>query len=462
MARIHTFLSCLIGKGFRLALINLVGVGWCASALAADGPTINSSARNVKALFAGEALLIAGEDVQRNVLFIIEEERIAQIVPDFSASDDDGAPALEQFGLNASDIVDLGCCFVLPGLIDVQTHIQSQRGMASRTERLTQWSEGDLTVRAMVHAERTLYAGFTTIRDMGHDGESVFAVRDAINNGLIAGPRMQVAGEIIRPTGGGLRKPFRKDIEPLFASTAICNGPSDCQRAVRAEVARGADTIKVSTTIDLTRNTQSTFDFEELVAIREAAHRLGRKVTASAFSTPSIELPMRANFDAVVHGTFLDDDALRIIKRNGAYYIPTLGAAQTVREMAEDPNLPFDRKWREENLAIYEGMTKSFRMALARNVKIAFGTDAGWRPHGMNALQFEEMVDHGMSSAEAIKTATINAADAIGWKSDVGSLEVGKYADLIAVRGSPIDDVSQLKAPVFVMKGGVIIRQESP
>ena len=401
-----------------------------------------------KTIFAGEALLIPGKAPAKDVLIKITGNKITNI-------------AADQEKPQTSNLIDLSCCFVMPGLIDVQTHLESEPGLPSRATRMTEWTDADFTLHAMLNARNTLNAGFTTIRDMGHHGQSVFAVHDAIEKGRIMGPRMQVAGEVIRPVGGELRSWLRPEIEPLFQPTAVCNGPYDCKRAVRAEAARGATTIKVETKQDLSAGTPSQFDLAELVAIREAAHELGLKVTASAFSTPSINLPLQAGFDGVVHGTYVDDETLRFLSLNDAYYIPTLLAARVVKEMAENPNMPVSDSWRRENLDIYNGMIDSFKRALRARVKIAFGTDAGWRPHGGNAEQMVQMVELGMPPADVIKAATLNAAAAMGWDGKVGALRPDHFADIIATKASPLENMHSVMSPVFVMKDGQIVRQET-
>lgn len=423
-----------------------------AQALPAAAET-GDDARTV--VYAGRALLVPGMPARENVAIVIAGDRIVGI------GTPPATPAGATGGEDRGAVIDLRCCFVVPGLIDTQVHLESQLGFPPKAERLTTWTDADVAVRAMGHASKTLEAGFTTVRNMGDHGDAIFALRDAIRRGLVPGPRIQAAGEIVRPTGGELRAWFRADVEPVFQDSAVCDGADSCRRAVRDQVARGADTIKVETKMDLAPGSPSQFDLEELRAIREAAHRLGVKVTASAFSADSMNLPLEAGFDAVVHGTFADDETLRLLARSPAYFIPTLVAARTVREMALDPSLPLSDAWRAENLAIYDGMTESFRRALRADVRIAFGTDAGWRPHGGNAEQLVQMVELGMSPGAAIASATVNAADAIGWSGRVGTLEPGSYADLVATADSPLADIRQLTRPVFVMKGGqVVVRRD--
>lgn len=434
-----------LGLAVLLALL----CGWFVPAAEAQNQNIEQRADLV--IYAGEALLLAGQSTIRNVAIYVANGRVLSIewpvlAPNAVSSDQQGI-----------QVIDLSCCFLTPGLIDTQTHLESQKGLPSATVRMTRWSEADFALQAAAHAQNTLKAGFTSIRDMGSHGRAMFAVRDAINLGKIPGPRMQVAGAVIQPGGGELRSWFRPEIEALFSTSATCNGADDCRRAVREQVALGSDTIKVATKMDLLEGSPSQLTLEELTAIAEESRQLGVRVTASAFSADSINLPLRAGFDAVVHGVFADDQTLELLRSSGAYFIPTLVAARTVKEMAKDPNTPFSQEWRDENLAIYHGMVVSFLRVHKAGLKIAFGTDAGWRPHGGNAEQLVQMVDLGMPPMSVIAAATLHAADAMGWEKDVGSLEIGKFADGVAVAGNPLEDISEFTRPVMVIKGGEIV-----
>ena len=403
-------------------------------------------------VYAGEALLVPGAPPRRGVLITVRQGKIASV--------ETGMPRPESVDPATARLVDLSCCFVMPGFIDVQTHLTSQPGLPPSRSRLLEWSDAQSTLIAMVNARHTLQAGFTSIRDMGNTGRSMFAIADAVAGGVISGPRMQVAGELVGPTGNGLRARFRSDVEALFAVSATCDGADDCRRAVRAQAALGATTIKVDPRLGLLPGTHAQLTLDELSAIREAAHALGLKVTASSFSAESINLPLLAGFDAVVHAPFTDGRTMQLLKRSGAYFIPTLAAAQVVQDMADNPATPVSDSWRAENRAIHDGMVAGFRRAMAAHVKIAFGTDAGWRPHGENARQLVQMVQLGMPASDVLKTTTSAAADAMGWKGRVGALQTGAYADLVATRSSPIADIAQVMQPLLVLQGGRIVRDD--
>jgi imidazolonepropionase-like amidohydrolase len=405
-------------------------------------------------IYAKGALIGTDLRLEKSVIIALDDGKIVSISTDQQAL----AELPERF--QGSKFIDLSCCYISPGLIDTQTHLESQPGSPPKSVRISQWTDADFTLIAMENAGRTLAAGFTTIRDMGHSGESVFAVQRAVEQGIIPGPRMQVAGEVVRPTGGELRPWLRPKVEKLMQVDAICDGPSDCKRAVRAAVARGATTIKVETKQDLTSGSASQFDLDELVAIRSTAHVLGVKVTASAFSIDSMNLALSADFDAVVHGTYTDKKTFSLLKEKKSFYIPTLLAAKVVYELANDSSKPFSDSWRKENIAIYHGMVESFKQALVAGVPIAFGTDAGWRPHGQNAEQLLMMQELGMSSEQAIKSATVNAAQVMGWEDKVGALNEGMYADLVVTTLNPLEYLEALTAPMMVIKNGEVVHQE--
>ncbi len=394
---------------------------------------------------AGTLLAVPGMPAIRKHSIIIRGDRIDSLQPGY----------IEPRSIhNEAELLDLSSVFVLPGLIDVQNHFTAETGQPPRLLREVMLSDADVALNGAWFAGRTLMAGFTAVRDMGDPGLAMFALREAIAARKVPGPRMQAAGQIIGPELGGAA--YRVEVENILPRNAHCAGADECRQAVREQVHRGADTIKIYLNHDLLPQTRPYFTPAELTAMVEAAHELGRKITASAFGTEPINAALRAGVDGIVHGVFLDDESIRLFLLTGAYFIPTLNAAETVREMAIDPAAPVSDAWRRENLEIHRAMTAGITRAHKAGVRIAFGTDAGWRRHGDNAEQFLHLVAGGMSETEAIITATINAAEAMGWADRVGTLEPGKYADFIAVPASPVQDIAQLQRVVCVVKGGVV------
>ena len=394
---------------------------------------------------AGTLLAVPGMPAIRKHSIIIRGDRIESLQPGY----------IEPRSIhNEAELLDLSSVFVLPGLIDVQNHFTAEMGQAPRLLRKVTQNDADVALNGAWFAGRTLLAGFTAVRDMGDSGLAMFALREAIAAGTVPGPRMQAAGQIIGPELGGAA--YRAEIENILPTNAHCAGADECRQAVREQVRRGADTIKVYLNHDLLPQTRPYFTPAELNAMVEAAHELGRKITASAFGTGPINAALRAGVDGIVHGVFLDEESIRLFLLTGAFFIPTLNAAETVREMALDSAIPVSDTWRQENLEIHRAMTAGFTRAHKAGVRIAFGTDAGWRQHGDNAEQFLHLVAGGMNETEAIIAATVNAAAAMGWSERVGTLEPGKYADFIAVPASPVQDITQLQQVVCVVKGGVV------
>jgi len=427
-----------IGSRLRLALLAL-------SLLAVSVGRAEPVSDRWIVVHAGTLMPVPGSPIVHEHSIIIRGERIESVRPGYV----DPRSVHRQ-----ADFLDLSSVFVLPGLIDVQNHFTSEIGQSQKHLREVTLNDADVALNGAWFAGRTLMAGFTTVRNMGDTGSAMFALRDAIAKGTIPGPRMQTAGQIIGPELGGAA--YRAEIETILARNAHCAGADECRQVVREQIRRSADTIKVYVNHNLLPQTRPYFTSVELKAIVDTAHELGRKVTASAFGTAAINAALRAGVDGVVHGVFLDEESIRLFLRTSAFFIPTLNAAETVREMALNPATPVSDTWRQENLEIHRAMNAGFIRAHEAGVRIAFGTDAGWRRHGDNAEQFLHLAAGGMSETEAIVTATVNAAEAMGWSNQVGTLEPGKYADLIAVQSSPLQDIAQLQRVVCVVKGGVV------
>jgi imidazolonepropionase-like amidohydrolase len=354
--------------------------------------------------------------------------------------------------------IDLGDSFVLPGLIDSHVHLTGQQNPNSRLEKVTQ-SPAELAMVGAGYARKTLEAGFTTVADLGADNEAIFALRSAVQRGDVAGPRIIASGAAVSIHGGhGDVNGFRPDVMGVLRPGAVCSGAEDCRRAVREQVWRGADVIKITATGGVLSNTAAglgqQFLDDELKAIVEAAHRMGRKVTAHAHGADGINSFLRAGGDAIEHGTFLDAESIRLFRQTGAYLVPTLMAGDYVARIVEGPNNFLTPAQTAKAREAGPRMLDMARRAHAGGVKIAFGTDTGVSAHGDNAREFALLVRAGMTPLQAITSATVAAADHLKLSSEIGTLAPGKAADLIAVRGDPLRDVTELERVTFVMKGG--------
>ncbi len=382
---------------------------------------------------------------------------------------ENGARGADAFGAQYANatIVDLKTKFVLPGLIDSHVHLASDvAGIQGQLEDVT-LNPPDIAYNALVNARKTLNAGFTTVRNLGDEGGVTLALRNAIAAGKVIGPRIIDAGTSLSTTAGHMDGTlgYREDLhDALNTHGSTCDGADDCRRAVRRQIGRGVDVIKMATTGGVNSRIgaglgQQMFD-DEARAIVETAHLYGKKVAVHAHGADGIVLALRAGADSIEHGTLLDDEAIKLFRKTGAYYVPTLstvnGYIERLRANPEAyaPAVRAKIEWRI-------GITgKALQKAVPAGVKIAFGTDAGVSMHGRNADEFELMVKYGMTPMQAIAAATVNAADLLGVADQVGTLEPGKQADLIAVEGDPLSDVTVLKRVAFVMKGGAVVKSE--
>jgi imidazolonepropionase-like amidohydrolase len=356
-------------------------------------------------------------------------------------------------------VVDLKSAFVLPGLIDSHVHLTSEQGANARLDEVTQ-SSAEQAMAGARFAKRTLMAGFTTVADLGADNDAIFALRKATAGGDVPGPRIVASGAAISVHGGhGDVNGFREDVMHLLRPNAVCSGADDCRRAVRQQVQQGADVIKITATGGVLSNTAAglaqQFSQEELNAIVDSAHRMGRRVTAHAHGGDGIVSFLKAGGDSIEHGTYLDAEGVALMKKNGAYLVPTLMAGDFVYRVASGPNNFLTPAQSAKALEAGPKMLDMARRARAAGVKIALGTDTGVSAHGDNAGEFALLVKAGMTPLEAIQAATVNAADHLQLSAVAGALTPGHAADLIAVDGDPLKDVTVLTKVRFVMKDGV-------
>jgi imidazolonepropionase-like amidohydrolase len=363
-------------------------------------------------------------------------------------------------GAGEGEVIDLRDSFVLPGLIDSHVHLGHQNGPDDRVRRTTQ-TAANLAIDGAYNARITLEAGFTTVADVGEENDAIFALRDGIAKGRVPGPRVLAAGNVISPHGGeGDLYGYRWDVTQVLQRPNLCSGADDCRRVVRQQIQRGADLIKIVATgavlSDAAAGLDQQFTDEEMKAIVDTAHALGRRVTAHAHGTKGINAFLRAGGDSIEHGTYLDADSTRLFKAQGAYLVPTLLAGATVTEWANDPNGFLGPAARAKALLVGPRMIDATRRAHEAGVKIAFGTDSSVSKHGQNAREFSLMVRAGLTPLEAIKAATVSAADHLGIADSAGTIDAGRPADIIAVRGDPLRDVAVLEHVRFVMRGGQV------
>lgn len=397
---------------------------------------------------AGRVLDVRTGNILTGQAILIEDDKIMSVGPAAEAK----APA-------GAETIDLPNATLLPGLIDAHTHLTFEGSQIGYPSLGISVPREALT--GAKNARITLEAGFTTVRNVGANGFSDVALRDAINDGDIPGPRMLVSGPALGITGGHCDEnllPF----EYHHQSEGVADGVEAVQHKVREVIKYGADVIKICATGGVMSKgddpNASQYTLEEMNAIVAEAHRLGRKVAAHAHGAEGVRWASIAGVDSIEHGHLMDDESIATLKKNGTYVVPTLYLMDWNRENLSKRNAP-DYVVKKMQLVSATGQA-TLKKAFAAGLKVGFGTDAAVYPHGLNAHEFAVYVRLGMTPLQAIQTATINDADLLGWSSKVGTLEPGKWADVIAVEGDPLKDVTTLEHVKFVMKGGHLVKNE--
>ena len=419
-----------------------------AAQMAAPAP----AAAKITYIHAGQLLDRPGQPPRGNSTIVVRDGKVAEIRDGFVPPEAGAA------------LIDLRDRFVLPGLIDLHVHLLGIGGDPMRA-RLTALNteQADDVLYGAGNARATLLAGFTTVRDLGADPRGIRALRDAVDRGDVDGPTIVNAGAPISVTGGhgdplnGLAEPFAHAVAETVENT--CDGPADCVRATRRQIGLGAQVVKITATGGVLSNVSGglgrAFTPEEMKAIVDTAHGLGRKVAAHSHAAEGTRAALIAGVDTIEHGSFLDDETIALFRKTGAYLVPTEIAPVAALAQARAGALPPATIPKAEAAAA--AMQESHRKAYKAGVKFAFGTDSGVSKHGRNGQEFALLVDKvGMPPAEAIRIATVVAADVLGKGDTIGKIAPGKAADIIAVAGSPIEDVRRLEKVDFVMHRGVV------
>lgn len=410
-------------------------------------------APKVQFIHAGALLADPGAAPRGASTIVVRDGKVAEIRDGFVAPE------------GGAELIDLKSRYVLPGLIDMHVHFYSSGyPLQARMEGNSKDLEDEF-VGAAARARVTLEAGFTTVRDLGGEARGVRALRDAINRGELAGPTIVNAGRMISVHAGhGDANGVNREVAHLEReeATHLCNGADDCRRATRDQIFTGAEVIKFAASGGVGSNIagglEAQMTFEEMKAIVDTAHAFGRKATAHAHGKSGIDMAIRAGVDSIEHGSFIDAETVKLFKDRGVYLVPTIHAFESVIRQARAGERPPASAAKAEEVS--KVVKESHRRAIAGGVKVAFGTDSGVGPHGTNALEFTYMNQVGLAPADAIRSATVNAAALLGRSDRIGKIAPGMDADIIAVPGDPVADLRQMEKVQFVMRRGVVFKAD--
>jgi len=413
--------------------------------------SFNTYAKTV--IHAGFLIDGSNDNPMNEMSIYVIDNKITEVVTGYVQPDPD------------DEYIDLSGYTVLPGLIDMHVHLTHNQSSPKRYLESTRLNPADYAIRSVNNAKKTLLAGFTTVRNLGDSDTVTVSLRNEISNGTVLGPRIFTAGKSIASTGGhadgtnSLNNELSSDPGP---ADGIINNSDDAYKAVRHRYKEGADLIKITATGGVLSNAKNgqnpQMTEEEIRSIVDAARDYGFKVAAHAHGSEGIIRAVKAGVDSIEHGTLMDAEGMTLMRKEGAYYVPTLLAGAWVAEKAliEDYYPPFIEK---KALDIGPQLISTFSKAYQAGVKIAFGTDTGVTPHGDNAKEFKLMVDAGMTAKEAILSATLHASILLGEQESLGSISKGKLADIIAVSGNPLEDITNLESVDFVMKDGNVVKK---